>query len=152
MMADFETLILERDIACSPDRLFHVMTNRDTRQKWSAPDNDSVVIIDEYDCRAGGHEKTRCGPKEAPEFNTVGLFHVVTPEFLSFTETLFVGGQTMSISLCSHEISKSETGSALRVTLQIASLAGSDLFKDYSNGWSSALDNLAALASSSDQS
>ena len=150
MMADFETLILERDIACSPDRLFHVMTNRDTRQKWSAPDNDSVVIIDEYDCRAGGHEKTRCGPKEAPEFNTVGLFHVVTPEFLSFTETLFVGGQT--ISLCSHEISKSETGSALRVTLQIASLAGSDLFKDYSNGWSSALDNLAALASSSDQS
>ena len=40
-MADFETLILERDIACSPDRLFHVMTNRDTRQKWSAPDNDS---------------------------------------------------------------------------------------------------------------
>ena len=37
MMADFETLVLERDIACSPDRLFHVMTDRDMRQKWSSP-------------------------------------------------------------------------------------------------------------------
>ena len=145
-MADFETLVLERDIACSPDRLFHVMTDRDLRQKWSSPDDDSAVIIDEFDCRAGGYEKTRCGPKEAPEFNTVGNFHVVTPEFLSFTETLVVAGQTLSVSLCSHEISKSEAGSALRVTLQITSLAGPDVFEDYSNGWSAALDSLAALA------
>lgn len=144
-MADFETLILERDIACSPDRLFHVMTDRDTRQKWSAPDDESVVIIDEYDCRAGGCEKTHCGPKEAPEFNTIGLFHVVTTEFLSFTETLVVVGQTMSISLCGHEISKSKTGSALRVTLQVTSLVGPDLFDDYRSGWSAALDNLSAL-------
>ncbi len=145
-MADFETLTLERDINCSPDHLFKVMTDRDTRQKWSTPDNDSVVIIDEYDCRDGGHERTRCGPKEAPEFNTIGQFHIVTPEFFSFTETLVVAGQTMSISLCSHEISKSKTGSALRVTLQITSLVGRDLFNDYRDGWSAALDNLAALS------
>ena len=147
MMADFETLTLERDVACSPSRLFQVITDRETRQKWSTPDDESLLIIDEYDCRAGGHEKTRCGPKEAPEFNTLGLFHVVTPEFLSFTETLVVAGQTMSISLCSHEISKSKTGSNLRVTLQISSLVGPELFEDYRNGWSAALDNLVALAS-----
>ncbi len=146
MMADFETLVLERDIACSPDRLFKVMTDRDTRQKWNAPDDDSVMIIDEYDCRDGGHEKTRCGPKEAPEFTTLGHFHVVTPEFLSLTETLVVGGQTMSISLCSHEISQSKSGSALRVTLQVTSLVGPELFDDYRNGWSAALDKLSALA------
>lgn len=145
-MADFQTLVLERDIACSPDHLFKVMTDRDMRQKWSGPDDESVVIIDEYDCCAGGHEKTRCGPKEAPEFNTLGLFHVVTPDFLSLTETLIVGGQTMSISLCGHEISKSTKGSALRVTLQMTSLVGTDLFNDYRIGWSAALDNLSALA------
>lgn len=145
-MADFKTLVLERDIACSPDRLFQVMTDRGTRQKWSGPDDESVLIFDEYDCRAGGHEKIRCGPKEAPEFNTLGLFHVVTLELFSFTEILVVGGETLSISLCSHEISKSKTGSALRVTLQITSLIGTDLFNDYHNGWSAALDNLSALA------
>jgi len=145
-MADFKTLTLKREIACAPDRLFHVITDRELRQKWSAPDDESVVIIDEYDCRAGGRETTRCGPKESPEFNTTSLFHVVTPEFLSMTETLVIGGQMMSISLCSHEISKSETGSALHVTLQITSLVGPDLFEDYKNGWSAALDSLSAIA------
>ncbi|HMQ40049.1 MAG TPA: SRPBCC domain-containing protein [Paracoccus sp. (in: a-proteobacteria)] len=150
-MADFETLVLTRDIACSPARLFHTMTDRDLRQKWSAPDNDSVIIIDQFDCRPGGREVIRCGPKEAPEFNTIGDFHVVSPDFLCFTETLMVGGQTISISLCSHEISESPGGSHLRVTLQITSLAGPDMFKDYNTGWSAALDNLAILASSFEQ-
>ncbi|KZL14456.1 hypothetical protein PsAD2_03751 [Pseudovibrio axinellae] len=145
-MANFETLILERDIACAPEHLFHVLTDRELRQKWSAPNDESVVTIEEYDCRAGGREETRCGPKEAPEFNTASLFHIVTPDFLSFTETLVVGGQIISISLCGHEISKSGTGSRLRVTLQITSIIGPDLFKDYRNGWSAALDNLSALA------
>lgn len=151
-MADYETLILEREVACAPDRLFHVITDRDLRQKWAAPSDESVVIIDQYDCRPGGREETRCGPKDAPEFNTTGLFHVVTSDFISFTETLVVGGQMMSISLCGHEISKSTAGSTLRVTLQITSLVGPDLFDDYRGGWSASLDNLAALASDLDQS
>ncbi|WP_226780284.1 SRPBCC domain-containing protein [Oceaniglobus trochenteri] len=146
-MADFETLTLEREIPCSPERLFHLITDRDTRQKWSAPDNDSVLIIDEYDLRPGGHEKIRCGPKDSPDFNTLGQFHVVTPEFFCLTETLAVGGETMSISLCSHEISATATGSLLRLTLQITSLVGPEMFKDFSNGWSASLANLAALAS-----
>lgn len=151
-MAVYDTLTLEREIACAPERLFHVITDRDLRQKWVAPNDESVVIIDQYDCRPGGREETRCGPKDAPEFNTTGLFHVVSPDFLSFTETLVVRGQTMSISLCGHEISESYKGSTLRVTLQITSLVGADLFNDYRSGWSASLDNLAALASEFDQS
>ena len=147
-MADFKTITIDREIACSPDHLFHVMTDRDLRQKWSAPNDESVVIIDEYDCRAGGFEKTRCGPKKAPEFQTIGNFHVVNPEFLSFTETLAVQGETLSISLCSHEISGTDSGSALRVVLQVTSLAGPEIFENYAGGWSAALDNLIALAKS----
>lgn len=145
-MADYDTQTLERAFSCSAETLFHLITDREHRQKWSAPDEKSVVIIDTFDCRPGGREETRCGPKEAPEFSTIGLFHVVDPEFLSFTETLIVGGQTLSISLCSHEISARGSGSALKVTLQITSLAGPDLFAEYQDGWSSALDTLATLA------
>ena len=151
-MADYETLTLEREIACAPDRLFHVITDRDLRQSWSAPDDDSVVIIDQYDCRPGGREETRCGPKDAPEFQTTALFHVVSPEFISCTETLIIGGQMMSVTLCGQEIFASATGSRLRVTLQITSLVGKDLFDDYRGGWSAALDKLAALASKLDPS
>jgi uncharacterized protein YndB with AHSA1/START domain len=145
-MADYETLTLTRDITCSPAQLFRTMTDRELRQKWSAPDDDSVVVIDAFDCRPGGRETTRCGPTEAPEFSTIGDFHVVTPEFLSFTETLIAGGETLSISLCSHEVSATDTGCHLRVTLQITSLAGPDLFSEYSQGWSAALDKLSLLA------
>ena len=148
-MTEFETVTLERDIACAPERLFHLMTDRESRQKWSAPDDQTTVIIDYFDCRAGGREETRCGPIEAPEFTTVSQFHVVEPEFLCFTETLVIGGEMMSISLCSHDIAPSDTGSKLRVTLQITSLVGAELFGDYHGGWSAALDALAAMATAS---
>ena len=147
-MADFKTITIDREIACSPERLFHVMTDRELRQKWSAPDDESVMIIDEYDCRAGGHEKTHCGPEDAPEFQTIGNFHVVNPDFLSFTETLVVQGETLSISLCSHQISATDSGSALRVVLQVTSLAGPEIFEEYAGGWNAALDSLVDLAKS----
>ncbi len=145
-MADYETLTLDREIACTAERLFHVMTDRILRAVWSGPDDESVVIIDTFDCRPGGREETRCGPKDAPQFNTTSLFHVVTPAFMSFTETLVVGGEMISISLCGKEISENARGCSLRVTLQITSLAGPEVFDEYRNGWSAALDKLSALA------
>ncbi|MFQ6550794.1 SRPBCC domain-containing protein [Aestuariibius insulae] len=146
-MADFATLTLDRDIACTPARLFRVMTDRELRQTWSEPNDESVLIIDEYDCRPGGREEIRCGPKEAPEFRTTGLFHVVTPEFLSLTDMLIVNEELVSVSLCGHEIAEGPKGSTLCVTLQITSLAGADLFDEYRGGWSAAVDSLSKLAS-----
>lgn len=70
----------------------------------------------------------------------------MTPEFFSFTETLMVGGDIVSISLCGHEISATANGSMVKVVLQITSLAGADMFGDYKTGWTAALSNLAALA------
>lgn len=66
--------------------------------------------------------------------------------------TRLPSGHVMSISLCSHEISKGGKGSLLSVTLQITSLTLADLFQGYHNGWSASFDNLSALASNSEQS
>ena len=57
-----------------------------------------------------------------------------------------------SVSLCGHEIMPNGQGSTLRVTLQITSLAGPELFQDYKGGWSAALDNLSRLAAGSGHS
>ena len=150
-MADFKTLTLDRYIACSPERLFQVMTDRDLRALWSGPDDDSVVIIDEFDCRPGGREVTRCGPKEAPDFGTIGQFHVVSPELMCLTETLIIGGAPISVSLATQEISADGTGTSLRVTLQITSLAGPEVFDEYGAGWAAALDKLVLCASETEQ-
>lgn len=142
----FETLVLERRIGTPPDRLFALMTDRSARAEWGAPSDDVIIEIDESDIRPGGREVARCGPREAPEFTAVSDFHVVTPDCLVLSETLTVGGAILSVSLATQEISATDTGSLLKVTLQIVSVSGPDTLEGYSEGWSSALDKLARLA------
>ncbi|WP_370312246.1 SRPBCC family protein [Sagittula sp.] len=145
-MTDFTTMTLERQIACAPDRLFRLLTTKAGREAWGAPSDTAVVIIDAFDCRPGGHEKARCGPKEAPEFETHTAFHRVDPACLVSTESLIIGGELLSTSLCTHDIAARDGGTHLTVTLQIASFAGPDLFDDYAQGWTGALDSLTRLA------
>ena len=143
----FDTQVLERRIAAAPDRLFALMTDKDARQRWGAPDESIVMTIDEFDMRTGGREVSRCGPKDAPEFTAVSDFHVVTgPSLLMCTETLTVGGEVVSISLVTQEVVADGTGSLLKVTLQIASLSGADTFADYQAGWTGAMETLTRMA------
>ena len=145
-MTDFKTLTLYRQIAATPERVFTLITTRDGRAAWSAPSDTAAVIIDEFDCRPGGTERTRCGPKEAPDFQTHTTFHKVDRDCMACTENLVIGGQLLSTSLCTHDIAAQDGGTQLTVTLQIASYAGDELFADYAQGWTAALDNLSRLA------
>jgi uncharacterized protein YndB with AHSA1/START domain len=145
-LTDFHTLTLERRIACTPERLFALMTDREARQAWSAPSPDTVIVIDHFDMRPGGREIARCGPRENPEFHTVTDFHVVEPSRIVATEVLDVGGTMLSVSLCTSDMAAEDGGSLLTVTLQIASLTGPELFDDYATGWGAALDSLARMA------
>ena len=146
-MADFETLTLTRRMACPPERLFALMTDREARRAWGAPNDTDVVVIDSFDLRPGGQETAHCGPKEAPDYNTITDFHVIAaPATLVSTETLVIGGETLSVSLCTAEVTAEDAGSLLTVTLQIASLGGPDMVEGYREGWTGALENLARLA------
>ncbi|WP_417210628.1 SRPBCC domain-containing protein [Antarctobacter sp.] len=144
---DFETLTLQRKVACPPARLFHLLTDRDARATWGAPNDDVSVIIDTFDMRPGGREVSRCGPKDAPHFAVTTDFHVVdAPARLICTETLDMGDGPVSVSLITQQVSATAQGCLLSVTLQIASLSGPALFDDYKIGWNSGLDNLVRLA------
>lgn len=144
---DFETLVLERDIKTSPDRLFALMSDPAARRIWSAPSEDVVIEIDESDIRPGGREVARCGPKEAPDFTATSDFHLVSaPGRFVLSETLTVGGELLSVSLVTQEIQPTATGSALKVTLQIVSVSGPDTIGGYSEGWAGALDALTRMA------
>lgn len=147
MTLAFDTITLERDIACAPSRLFGLLTDPGARAVWGAPDADSVIEIDHADIRPGGHEVARCGPKENPHFGTRTDFHAIEDgRFVVGSESLTVGGDMLSVALVSCEIGARDIGSHLTVTLQIASLAGPDVLDDYRGGWSGALENLARLA------
>ena len=151
MTLHFDRLVLDRDIACSPSRLFHLMTDPGARAEWGKPDDESVIEIDHADIRPGGQERARCGPKDDPHFNTVTDFHALeTDTLLLSTEALTVGGTLLSVAQIAQELAATDTGCRLTTTLQIASLAGPDVISEHRGGWSAALDNLAALAASAD--
>ncbi len=144
---DFKTLTLTRQIACAPDRLFHLMTDRTARETWGAPGEGIVMQIDSFDLRPGGQEVSRCGPAESPEFTMTTAFHVVdAPARLICSETLDFGEGPVSVSLVTQEITAQDNGSHLTVTLQIASLIGPEMAADYQTGWNGGLDNLARMA------
>lgn len=144
---DFDTLTLTRDIACAPERLFHLMTDRKARETWGAPGEGIAMRIDSFDLRPGGREVSRCGPAEAPDFRVTTDFHIVdAPARLIGTETLDFGAGPVSVSLITQEIAAAQGGSRLTVTLQIASLIGPDMAADYQAGWTGGLDNLTRLA------
>lgn len=147
MTLAFDTITLTRDIGCAPSRLFGLLTDRAARAAWGAPDAESVIEIDHFDMRPGGHEVARCGPKEDPHFGTRTDFHAVEDgRFVVGSESLTVGGEMLSVALVSCEVGARDTGSRLTVTLQIASLSGPEVLEDYRGGWSGALENLARLA------
>lgn len=144
---DFNTLTLNRQIACPPARLFHLMTDQSAREVWGAPDDSTVMQIDSFDLRPGGREVSRCGPAQSPEFLVTTDFHVIdAPTRLICTETLDFGEGPVSVSLITQDIVGRDVGSHLTVTLQIASLIGPDMAADYQTGWNGGLDNLARLA------
>lgn len=146
MNTAFATEQLERHMPCSPEALFALLTDRAAREKWGAPTDTVVVIIDTFDLRPGGQETARCGPKESPDFNTISDFHVIeAPSRMVLTERLMVEGQDISVSLVTQEITPDGAGSKLVVNLLIASLVGPEMVEDYRSGWTGALDNLAAM-------
>lgn len=146
-MPEFATLTLTRAIAAAPDRLFHLICDREARSHWSAPEEGMEISIDEHDMRPGGREIARCGPIEAPDFVVTANFHVVdAPSTLIFTEILDMGGTILSIGLFTMVVEASDTGSDLTVTSQITSLSGSDTADEVEGGWSTALNSLQNLA------
>ncbi|UYV38415.1 SRPBCC domain-containing protein [Rhodobacteraceae bacterium D3-12] len=137
----------EREIACTPETLFAVMTSPDAREIWGAPSETEVLKIDRFDLRPGGLEIAKCGPKSHPKFTTTTNFHeVCAPERLVFSETLSADGQVLSCALVTQEIVPTDGRVTLVVTLQICSLTGGEMFEGYRTGWRAALENLAHYA------
>lgn len=148
-MADFGVLEFQRTLSCTPTRLYKVMTDPQMRRVWTSPSEEMQLEVDAFDLRPGGQEIARCGPKDAPEFHTITDFHVTTPEAFITSETLYIQGAPVSVSLCTSEILETEGGCTLNVTLQVSSLAGPELLEEYKAGWDPSLDTLVSLAQAS---
>jgi uncharacterized protein YndB with AHSA1/START domain len=137
------TIKLEQWYFAPPERVFAEFADPIARARWSAPSND-VLIYDEADFRVGGKDVFRCGPKGSPKFSgETRYLHIVPNRRVVSSETIDVDGQRLAIALTTLDFDSKGDGTNVTVTVQVVSLAGSDVIHGYESGNKSALKNLS---------
>jgi uncharacterized protein YndB with AHSA1/START domain len=149
MRPHHETLVIERNLRATPDRIFRAYLDKEARQIWSAPSETAAVEIVTSDVRRGGLETTRCGTKGNLEYRTEVTYHeVLTNELICFSETLLEGDNVLMVALITFELRPVRAQETLLVlTDQITSFVGPDGVDGHRKGFSDALENLAATVS-----
>ncbi len=105
MALDTCSFDMQRTLPLTPERLWQVLTDAKHREKWGAPDADTVLIIDKADVRVGGLDRHRCGPVDAPEFVIeTRWYDLAAPVRAVFTETLIAGGAAAFTSLITYSV------------------------------------------------
>jgi uncharacterized protein YndB with AHSA1/START domain len=136
------TMTLERTYRAPLERVFSEFADPVVRARWSPPSNDAL-IYDEADFRVGGRDVFRCGPRNDLRFRGETSYQVIVPnKCVISSETLDTDGRRIAVSLTTLDLEDSGAGVKLKLTVQIASLAGTGMFKEFESGYKSALENL----------
>ncbi|MEC9346879.1 MAG: SRPBCC domain-containing protein [Pseudomonadota bacterium] len=142
----FATLSFERQVAVPPDVLWQVWTAPAARAIWAPPAPSVVVEFLEADTRVGGREISICRVEGQPDIRCdCGWLHLRPPSRSVNSEVITSAGATLSAALVTADISATDAGSRIVVTVQLASLAA-DMRDGYAQGFGAGLDNLAGVA------
>ena len=142
------TVTLEHSYSAPVERVFSEFADPVARARWSAPSEDELVY-DEADFQIGGKDVFRCGPKGDLKFR--GETHylaIVANASVVSSETVDVDGQRVAAALTTLDFEPTESGTNLKVTIQVVSFVGPDMIRSYESGNKSALENLARHLSS----
>lgn len=130
-------LVLERELAAPPERVFRAWTEREQLVRWFAP-NPEIETEAEIDVRVGGDYRIRMG-----DWEVAGRYRrVEAPRLLEFT--LAWRHEPRRASLVTLELSPTAGGGTL---LRLTHTRNADRAEvdGHREGWSANLDRLAAL-------
>jgi uncharacterized protein YndB with AHSA1/START domain len=137
------TLVFEREVPASIDKVFAAFADPDARAAWGAPSDTAVVIYDEADFREGGQDRFRCGSKQDPNIHgTTRYLEIVANRRVVSCETIVMGGKRLCASLTTLELAPDDGKTRLKSTTQLASFIGDDMVKGHETGHTASLDNL----------
>ncbi len=147
MTLDTKSFDLHRTLPLPPSKLWEVLIDPKHREKWGAPDADTVLIVESADVRVGGQDRHRCGPADAPEFLVdTRWYDLAEPERAVFTETLIFGGEAAFTSLVTYSLEQDGSGTKLSLTVAVSSFSGPEALAEIQQGWHGGLENLEHYA------
>ncbi|PWE27384.1 ATPase [Pararhodobacter marinus] len=146
MTTRFATLVFDRESAAPPAALWRAWTDPQARAIWSAPSPAVTVEYLKAESVIGGEEVSICRAEGQPDIRCAFRWLTMEPARRSTnTEILSAGGTTLSAALVTAEIAAHGDGAALRLTVQLTSLA-EDMEQGYVQGFAAGLDNLVDVA------
>jgi len=63
------TLVFEREIPATVEKVFAAFASAKLRSEWGAPSETATIIYDQEDFREGGEDRFRCGSKSDPNIH-----------------------------------------------------------------------------------
>lgn len=137
------TLVFEREIPATVEKVFAAFADPKERSEWGAPTDTAVVIYDEADFREGGQDRFRCGSKANPNIHGATRYLDIVPDLrVVSSETISMDGRRLCASLTTLELTAHGGTTKLRQTTQLASFIGDDMVKGHETGTNASLDNL----------
>lgn len=145
MNAEFGKLRFNRTLTAAPARVFEALTSSADRMAWSAPDTDSVVLIENQpDPAPGVREVSRVGPRDNPYVDVATDWVLLdAPARLIYAETLSAEDEPLGTSLATFELTPDGDGTQMRATVQIVCFVGREMMGEIEAGWTHAVDSLA---------
>jgi uncharacterized protein YndB with AHSA1/START domain len=137
------TLVFERTISTTPDRVFAAYADPVERIKWGAPSDKTALVYDKADFRDGGEDTFRCGPRSNPNIHGVTRYLDIVPDqTIVSSETIAMDGRRLCVSLSTLELKPDGDQTKLKSTVQLVSFVGQDMVRGHENGTNDSLDNL----------
>ncbi len=145
MTTDTDHFAFERDFAAAPDRMWHLLTSDEGRRAWGAPGETTLTTL-ASDFRVGGEDRHRCGPEEAPEFESITRwYHIAGPSDAVYSEQIEAGGMALGTSLVTFRVSPKGSGSHVSFSVAVSSFVGAEMIGEFRAGWDGTLEKLDAL-------
>ena len=139
----FATLVFERAVPATIERVFEAFADAKLRVAWSAPTDTATIIYDQEDFRVGGVDRFRCGSKDNPNIHgTTTYIEIVPLKRIVQMETIDMQGRRLAASLSTLELTPSGKHTSLKNTVQVTSFIGEDMIKGHEQGHTGSLNML----------
>jgi len=118
---------LDRTYSASVERVFRAFSDVEKKRRWFAEGEGFVIDSYTLDFKVGGFERTRFRFGEGPAMtNDCVYLDIVKNQRIIFAYSMTIGGEPMSSSLGTIELSSGAGGTLLRLTEHTAYVDGKD--------------------------
>jgi len=143
-MTQHATLTFQRSLPAPVPRVWQAFADPAARAIWGVPSATAVVIYDQAEFRVGGTDIARCGDRSDPRYRAVTHYLDIVPHRrIVWSEVVDDQGNAFGASLVTVDLEPEGAGTALTVTIQVASFVGDAMIEGTRQGYEASLGYLA---------